>query len=374
METNKIVLIVIVISAIICISIGIYIYFNQQILSNLFSSSSSLSNASSNSPAFVSNQSIVTNTSSSLPIVIPNNNRKLKLLRSFDLTYQPPLWSGTYSGQNICCSSNGLYVSLCCSGYIYNSSNYGVSFKPTTFPTVIYSVGMNSTGQYQLACSTGIPSGNIYLSIDYGTTWVMKLVVDENNQGRWLMSICIDKTGQYQYLSGGGGAGERNLYSIDFGNTWNNVGGIFNRISSTMNNNTLSVTSLDTFNNSILTITIENTFTETSTPSPIDNLFRLCSDRSNNIALLGNNNLNLAISLNNGLSYNTVKIPKFFSYIYSDSFFNLYGFSLELLYISINKGLTWISIQLPSPIHCMTTSFDGAIVYLILEDGTFYIY
>ena len=76
---------------------------------------------------------------------------------------------------------------------------------------------MTPTGQYQLAISTGVPSSNIYVSSDYGASWVNRSIFSTNNAGRWTESLCINTTGQYMFVGGGGGAGAHIQYSKDYG-------------------------------------------------------------------------------------------------------------------------------------------------------------
>ena len=54
----------------------------------------------------------------------------------------------------------------------------------------IVSVSVNSTGQYQVAV---VPFDNIYISCDFGNTWVAKII--DSYKG-WL-SVSINSSGQY---------------------------------------------------------------------------------------------------------------------------------------------------------------------------------
>jgi photosystem II stability/assembly factor-like uncharacterized protein len=68
-------------------------------------------------------------------------------------------------------SSDGKYqTAVEYDGYIYRSTNYGVTWTQATSDTTRnwYSVAMSSDGKYQTAVVNG---GYIYRSTNYGVTW-----------------------------------------------------------------------------------------------------------------------------------------------------------------------------------------------------------
>jgi hypothetical protein len=67
-------------------------------------------------------------------------------------------------GKTIACSNDGKYMSVCASGVILSTTNYGASFTQTTFTNLNHAIGMNATGQYQVSITTGNPACVIYLS------------------------------------------------------------------------------------------------------------------------------------------------------------------------------------------------------------------
>jgi hypothetical protein len=68
-------------------------------------------------------------------------------------------------------SSNGQFVTICASGCIHISNNFGATFLSSTFSTVMFAVCMSASGKYQIAVSTGVPTAVIYNSDNYGVNW-----------------------------------------------------------------------------------------------------------------------------------------------------------------------------------------------------------
>ena len=56
-------------------------------------------------------------------------------------------------------------------GYIYVSSDYGATWVQKGTSTSWWGISISSTGQYQTAVVYG---GYIYVSSDYGATWIQK--------------------------------------------------------------------------------------------------------------------------------------------------------------------------------------------------------
>ncbi len=99
------------------------------------------------------------------------------------------------------------------SGYIYTSSNYGITWTERTAAGAREwnSISLSSTGEYQTAVATG---GKIYTSSNYGVTWTERSVVKT-----WL-SVSISNTGQYQTAAG---SSDNIWTSSDYGVTWTGV-------------------------------------------------------------------------------------------------------------------------------------------------------
>ena len=123
-------------------------------------------------------------------------------------------------------SASGKYVSFCMFGggttseYIYNSSNYGVSFSAIATPnTSYYSLSMSASGKYvsALVCGT---NGIVYYSSNFGTTFTAgtTLITDTGVRGR----IAMSSSGQYQVAikTAGTAAVQSMYYSTDYGVSW----------------------------------------------------------------------------------------------------------------------------------------------------------
>jgi len=127
--------------------------------------------------------------------------------------------SGTYNWVSIAPSSDGSHlVALSYKGYIYTSSDYGVTWTQRTNDTgrVWFSVTSSDSGQYLAAIVYG---GNVWTSSDYGVTWTA-VANSANSIGRsW---YAIDSSADGQYLVAIVRSG--NIWtSADYGATWSNI-------------------------------------------------------------------------------------------------------------------------------------------------------
>jgi Immunoglobulin domain len=129
-----------------------------------------------------------------------------RLILVFILILKPLLAIPSFLGSDgiVASDSTGQYMAIATGsstslvGGIYLSSDYGLSWKNSTVPSLtIYtqippypywvSLSINSTGQYIYAASS---SGSIYSSADYGNTWNLIYTISAN-----LKSIITDTTG-----------------------------------------------------------------------------------------------------------------------------------------------------------------------------------
>ena len=123
----------------------------------------------------------------------------------------------TTSSQNwsaVAMSFSGQYQTAVVNGeYIYTSSNYGSTWTAnTTYSKNWSAIAMSETGQYQTATATG---EYIYISSDYGNTWSQ---ITFQGVGNWT-GIAMTSNGEIQYITNNG-----YIYkSIDYGATWNNI-------------------------------------------------------------------------------------------------------------------------------------------------------
>jgi hypothetical protein len=130
---------------------------------------------------------------------------------------------------SICTSTNGKYVTACCSVYVLNntslgttngsiycSSNYANTFKQISSLSKYWlSVAMSATGQYQIALS----NDNLYLSIDYGNSWTSKYNVTINAT---FSSCAISANGQIIFFTttSYNTSSSYIYYSINYGDTF----------------------------------------------------------------------------------------------------------------------------------------------------------
>lgn len=159
-----------------------------------------------------------------LYFIARDSNNTFSLWKNTDssfnsFTKQGSSWSYTLSNcpRAIATSGNGQYV-LAITGviptngmYLYQSSNYGVTFTKTanSLNTTWNSIAVSYSGKYQ----TAIDNNKIYQSSDFGITWA---IVSSTPTAKWnFISMsnngknrvaCIDTS--YQYLS------------LDYGSNW----------------------------------------------------------------------------------------------------------------------------------------------------------
>ena len=295
-------------------------------------------------------------------------------LDSFNLVYSVPFGSTDPSGLNIACSSTGQYISICATGSIYVSSNFGNTFTLTTRLTDVYSIAMSSTGQYQATTSTGSNSGDINVSNNYGVTWTTPFTTNYN-LGRWPSSVCMDSTGQFMFVGGGGSAGLNSYSSKNFGVTWTIVSGsaIANRQGSAINNYTRNV--ISTRNVRLYYVTdLSGTPTETlGAALPVGGAWRIATDGSNNLIYTNRDNTGYGYSSNFGATFTTGNTPvTFISIAYSST--TLWACSNTTIYYSTNNGTSWTSLPTqPKIIRSMTVSTDNNCLYVVYTDGSIHL-
>ena len=136
----------------------------------------------------------------------------------YGLSWTARITDTTRSWVGIAVSSNGQYQSACINGgYVYTSSDYGVTWTARTqYSKYWFSIAMSSTGQYQITCDYN--NGEyIYTSSDYGVTWMPRT----QYTGYW-WCVSVSATGQYQSAANyNAGSGTYIYTSSDYGVTWN---------------------------------------------------------------------------------------------------------------------------------------------------------
>lgn len=92
-------------------------------------------------------------------------------------------------------------------------SNIGTTWIPSTGNNVWKAVEVSSSGQYQIAVTSGI-NGDIYISNDYGEIWTSALIIND-----W-SDVAISASGQYQLACN---LNSTIWYSNNFGTTFSNI-------------------------------------------------------------------------------------------------------------------------------------------------------
>jgi photosystem II stability/assembly factor-like uncharacterized protein len=119
----------------------------------------------------------------------------------------------------------------------------------------LYSVSSSSSGQYQIACSL---SENLFISIDFGDTWVYKNVYPE------LSSVSISSSGQYMMTTG---VYDYIYISHDRGDTWSEIAISENWVASSMSSSGKYQTAL-TSNKIYTSSNYGSTWTQVNTSGP----------------------------------------------------------------------------------------------------------
>jgi len=305
------------------------------------------------------------------------------LLGTYAVAWSFPSGGSTRPGYSIACSSTGQYVSFCCNLKIYYSSNYGVSFNTYTSTTNMYAITMSSSGQYQLAVSTGIPACSIYQSTNFGVTWTIpKANVTSNNGGRWFQSVCISSDGSRMFCGGSGGAGLQNYRSDNFGTTWSGaIGGILGRNSCAMLYSSGLVYASQNLNTPIAIMSITTTTETTGTTLPAQVWF-ITSNGSTNWYYINSSN-NGFYSSNSGTSYGSAVSSIAIGFItnirglwYNSAGTRIWaaGASNMNLYYSTNNGTSWTTVTtgLSGIIYGFNISSNSSTAYILLTSGAVY--
>lgn len=133
---------------------------------------------------------------------IPSHT-KPTILVNIDIEYAP-IYS-TFANL-ICCSHNGKFVSICGSGSIHVSNNYGRTFTKHTFNTNIIGIAASLSGKYQCSISSNIPRAVVNYSQNYGLTWT-EVPNSSTSNGSSFTSVYFDYLYDMIYYCTGGGGG-----------------------------------------------------------------------------------------------------------------------------------------------------------------------
>ena len=138
---------------------------------------------------------------------------------NFGVTWTKRTAPGSQKWYSISLSSTGQYQSAVVDGgNIWTSSDFGVSWTSRATTLKWNSISLSSSGQYQNATAYGAGS-TIWTSTNFGVTWVQRSTATKTNA---FTRIKSSASGQYQ-LATSGPVGDTNgqLYvSSDYGQTW----------------------------------------------------------------------------------------------------------------------------------------------------------
>ena len=284
-------------------------------------------------------------TSSNFSVSRRNNPpNKTNVSANIALVYPKPL--GRAVQNMIACSTSGDCVAFCSSGCIFNSTDFGKTFKTTILPVGLDSIAMSSTGLYQVSASTGDPVCNVYISSNFGDTWANKYTAG-SNIGRYIECVAIDNTGQYVFVGGGGSAGYRNYVSIDFGATFKQSNPLSFRQACCFNNNNKRALYLDYSGppQTRLCYTPANgTLGEvilSYCPTVVTMPFSVTNDPTGNFVAYNSRNTEyIAFSSDAGATFVARLSPRFLHIMYTNSAV-LWGNTDTAIHKSTDHGVTW---------------------------------
>jgi len=329
--------------------------------------------------------------------VIGNLSLPISLLNNHTVSFTISNISNINYGQYIACSSTGQYVTFVCDKTIYYSSNYGVTFTAVLNANNMFCVTMSGNGQYQYACSTGVPACNIYMSSNYGVTWKVARTHNINNYGRWIQAICCDVTGRCVYSVDGGSAGSNtNYFSVNYGVTWTNTSktSISTRSGCTINNTTFKVFSVAGQNEgafALYSYLLSTTPVSETTAITLSSAGQwITSNGGNSIFFTTISNssnggfytsyqdpiINLGYySSNGGTTWGSaLTLPDFFISIwYNSAGTRLWAASSSNIYVSTNNGSSWKTyLTSLSNMLGFNISSDGSKLFILTSTGSIY--
>ena len=269
----------------------------------------------------------------------------------------------------------------------------------------LFTISMNSTGQYQLATSSAdgtTAACNIYVSNNYGVSWTTIMSnITTNNWGRWFQSSYVSSTGQYMIVGGGGGAGMQNYISTNYGVSFTISGYIYNRAgcsliplnSSMIAFSALGASSATPPGYSITPTSTLTEYTEKISSSYTNTCFRVTNDQSgehiamstyygwgsNVIYTTSNGQQVLAATGTTGSStyWNTINSPSGYginNICYTADGSLLVAITANSMLISKTYGDTWSTVNFNNVTNIFYSilSTNGNILYLIDQSSNLY--
>lgn len=151
-----------------------------------------------------------------------DNNKRAEALSGESWIQRMDIATGRGSWGALAISSDGRYqtISASLNGYMYTSSDYGVTWtKREKISASRKQIAMSSSGRYQTVIKGG--SGLLYTSSDYGATWTHR-----NGAVDGFYRISMSSDGKYQLATQlNSSVSGHSLYrSSDYGVTWTEIG------------------------------------------------------------------------------------------------------------------------------------------------------
>ena len=267
-------------------------------------------------------------------------------------------------------SSTGKYIAFVANNSIYNSIDYGKTFILTTTGDAMAAIAINLSGQYQIAISINTPTqinSNIYVSTNYGVTWILRKLAAANNIGRYVEGCSIDSTGQYMMANGGGSAGLQQNISIDFGTTFIiKVAIDLTIVSTILNNKQVFYNPSATLASFLMT---DSTFTNITVTQPF--AVSAITSYDNKLVLLNLNGLSYAYSIDNGITFVTVTTPVTgIKYIKCNSS-GIWLSSDTTIFLTTDNGITYRSFVQPSTIRSFAPAQNDSL-FVLFENGNLF--
>lgn len=281
------------------------------------------------------------------------------------------LFGTSNPGANMMCSRDGIYVSLCASGCVFVSNNYGNTFTLKSFDSVLHAISVSATGKYQCCVSTGVPKACIIVSSDFGVTWTETLVTG-SAYDKWLSSVSISPSGKYIYCSGGGGSVMTNWSSTNFGLTFTSGGNSLIKTSASVNDagKVISITSGGRYVITDLSSGVSELARGTLS-STVGEYFVSMNQESPGYVSVGPAGLvHNPLPAGSVLSLTTRTTPEVFQQAQIIIGEKIWARSINAIYTSTDLGVSWVKIYFsPIPIRTMHIAPDSRFLYILLNDG-----
>ena len=281
------------------------------------------------------------------------------------------LFGTSNSGANMMCSADGRYVSLCASGCVYVSNNFGNTFTLNTFDSVIYAIAVSSSGKYQCCVSTGVPKACINVSNNFGVTWTETLVTG-SAYDKWLTSVSISPSGKYIYCSGGGGSIMTNWSSNNFGVTFSAGGSSQIKTTSSVNDTgkVVSITSVGRYWITDLAVSITELTRGVLSTTTGQYFVSMKQFGPGYVSVGPAGFVYNPLPAGSVTTLTTRTTPEIFQQaqiIFGDK---IWARSSNTIYNSTNFGVSWTKIYYsPVPIRTMYITFNSKTMYILLING-----